>query len=213
MKISFTLSEVLITLIIIGIVAAITIPTIISSYQKKILASQLKKSYANIENAINYVNSQNGTPYECYTIGFGNYFPSECNDFWTEVLKHFNTIKKCESNDKTCRPKYKTKDEVTAQGGKVLNPNCSYPINLMKGHVLNDGSIIYLHYYGNEIKGSNALYFGLDVNGIKGPNKWGYDLFYLNLQKKNNSGVITKTAICELIEKGGESLESVLTKS
>ncbi len=211
-KKSFTLSEVLITLVVIGIAAAITVPQIIVSYRNKTLESQFKKSYANIENAINFVNAQNGTPYECYTVGFGNYYPSECNSFWSEVLSRFNITKICESNDRTCHPLYKTKEQVLAQGGKVMNNSCTHPINTMKGIVLNDGSIIYLHYYGNVISGHMALYFGLDVNGVKGPNKWGYDLFYLNLHKKKNSSVVAMTAVCELIEKGGQSAESILTK-
>ena len=48
----FTLAEVLITLGIIGVVAAITMPTLISKYQKKVLATQLKKNFSAIEQAI-----------------------------------------------------------------------------------------------------------------------------------------------------------------
>lgn len=46
MKKGFTLSEVLITLGIIGIVAAITLPTLITNYQKKTTATRVKKAYA-----------------------------------------------------------------------------------------------------------------------------------------------------------------------
>ena len=56
-----------------------------------------------------------------------------------------------------------------------------------------------------------STFFGIDVNGIKGPNKWGYDLFYLNLNKKSlNNSTVAITAVCELIEKGGQSAESLL---
>lgn len=43
MKQAFTLSEVLITLGIVGIVAALTIPGLLANYRKKVLASRLKK--------------------------------------------------------------------------------------------------------------------------------------------------------------------------
>ena len=43
MKKAFTLAEVLITLGIVGVVAAITIPTLIASYQKKEAVNALKK--------------------------------------------------------------------------------------------------------------------------------------------------------------------------
>ena len=42
-KSAFTLAEVLITLGVIGVVAALTLPTLIANYQKKNLVTQLKK--------------------------------------------------------------------------------------------------------------------------------------------------------------------------
>ena len=47
-KRGFTLAEVLITLGIIGVVAAITIPSLISKIGKRQLESQIKASYATI---------------------------------------------------------------------------------------------------------------------------------------------------------------------
>ena len=41
MKKAFTLAEVLITLAIIGIVAAITIPTLVKNYKKKVITVRL----------------------------------------------------------------------------------------------------------------------------------------------------------------------------
>lgn len=46
MKTGFTLAEVLITLGIIGIVAAMTIPNLISSYQKHVIETRLKEDYS-----------------------------------------------------------------------------------------------------------------------------------------------------------------------
>ncbi len=43
-KLAFTLSEVLITLGIIGVVSAMTIPTLISKYQKHIVEANLQES-------------------------------------------------------------------------------------------------------------------------------------------------------------------------
>ncbi len=217
MKKNFTLSEVLITLVIIGIIAAITVPLIVSSYQKKILASQFKKMYSTMENAINFVNAQSGTSMECYLYDFyksdSPYHTSECTEFWEEFLKQINIIKVCEKDDTTCRPKYKTKEEVLQAGGTQQERSCSHPISSMKGFVLSDGSIFYLYYMPTTgLPNSHvSTFFGIDVNGIKGPNKWGYDLFYLNLNKKSlNNSTVAITAVCELIEKGGQSAESLL---
>lgn len=50
-KIGFTLAEVLITLGIIGIVAAITIPGLITNYQKRVTVTRLKGSYSKLMQA------------------------------------------------------------------------------------------------------------------------------------------------------------------
>ena len=51
-KVAFTLAEVLITLGIIGVVAAITLPTLIANYKNKVLLNQAKNSYSIISNAM-----------------------------------------------------------------------------------------------------------------------------------------------------------------
>jgi prepilin-type N-terminal cleavage/methylation domain-containing protein len=46
MKQGFTLAEVLITLAVIGVVAALTIPTVVRNYQKTQTVTKLKKTYS-----------------------------------------------------------------------------------------------------------------------------------------------------------------------
>lgn len=48
----FTLAEVLITLGIIGVVAAITIPNLISNYQKRVVETNLKETYSILQQAM-----------------------------------------------------------------------------------------------------------------------------------------------------------------
>lgn len=57
----FTLAEVLITLGIIGVVATVTIPTLISGYKKNEYSTRLKKFYSSIQQARVMYNVQNGT--------------------------------------------------------------------------------------------------------------------------------------------------------
>ena len=59
-KAAFTLAEVLITLGIIGIVAAMTIPTLITSYKKKVVESRLSKFYSTMNQAIKLSTIDNG---------------------------------------------------------------------------------------------------------------------------------------------------------
>ncbi|MBP3925383.1 type II secretion system protein, partial [bacterium] len=59
-KVAFTLAEVLITLGIIGIVAAMTLPTLIAKYEKKQTAVRLKQTYAQLQQAIQMSVAENG---------------------------------------------------------------------------------------------------------------------------------------------------------
>ena len=59
-KCAFTLTEVLITLGIIGVVAAMTMPTLIAKYEKKQTAVRLKQTYAQLQEAIALSVVENG---------------------------------------------------------------------------------------------------------------------------------------------------------
>lgn len=59
-KSAFTLAEVLITLGIIGIVAALTIPTLIQNHNKKVVENRLKKVYSTMNQAITQSENFNG---------------------------------------------------------------------------------------------------------------------------------------------------------
>ena len=64
-KKAFTLAEILITLMIIGIVAALTIPSVISNYQQQEFKTGLKKAVSVLNSAIQINIAQEGeTPYE-----------------------------------------------------------------------------------------------------------------------------------------------------
>lgn len=57
---AFTLAEVLITLGIIGIVAAMTLPTLVAKHQKVVLEARLKKNYSVISQALVSSFAENG---------------------------------------------------------------------------------------------------------------------------------------------------------
>ncbi len=58
---AFTLAEVLITLGIIGVVAAMTIPTLVSSYKKKVVESRIINFYSVMNNAVKMSEMENGS--------------------------------------------------------------------------------------------------------------------------------------------------------
>ena len=57
---AFTLAEVLITLGIIGVVAAMTMPVLIGNYRKNVVENQLKTVYSLISNAVRMAEIDNG---------------------------------------------------------------------------------------------------------------------------------------------------------
>ena len=59
-RFGFTLAEVLITLGIIGIVAAMTMPSLIQNHQKRVTAERLKKMYTTLRTAIDLAELDNG---------------------------------------------------------------------------------------------------------------------------------------------------------
>ena len=80
-KYGFTLAEVLITLMIIGIVAALTIPSVISNYQQQEFKTGLKKAVSVLNEAIQTNIAQEGeTPYDN-------------EDLFSYIQKHMSVIK------------------------------------------------------------------------------------------------------------------------
>ena len=61
-KSAFTLAEVLITIGVIGIVAAMTLPTLIQNYKKHVVETKLAKFYTTINQAVAMSNAHNGDP-------------------------------------------------------------------------------------------------------------------------------------------------------
>lgn len=73
--------------------------------------------------------------------------------------------------------------------------------------MINDG-LIFFSYTTNTQK--ILPLFGVDINGKKGPNKWGYDVFVLNLRKVSKSSGIKiepGSSVCHPVEKGGKNAQ------
>lgn len=183
MKKAFTLAEVLITLGIIGVVAALTIPTVIDRYQKLVLKQQFKKFYSTFSQVLNQVYLDNGmTVPECYYSARGNDFVnkspirSSCRETSKQILSKLKVIKICKGNafNEGCIPNYNGIETVGHTSG-VHGFTTDYLKNNVWVYELSDGTILIP--YENEWSGVISAIFAADINGKKGPNKWGYDLF------------------------------------
>jgi len=175
-KNGFTLSEVLITLVIIGIVAALTIPSAISKYQKQQTISQLKKTFSDFSQALKLSVPKYGDPVTWdYSLG--------TEDFFNRYLKP-NFVKATEKTLGTSEMTY-----LTSSGG-YENKGGSGVLALRNGArvtVLNSGVIIYYQANSGIVVSElikNKCYV-VDLNGLKKPNRFGRDAFYLCVDGEN----------------------------
>ena len=90
-KAAFTLAEVLITLGIIGIVAAMTMPTLIQNHRRGVVETALAKFYTTMNQAINLSVVENG---ETKYWGFAANNAESIEQFYNKYLKNYTKILK-----------------------------------------------------------------------------------------------------------------------
>lgn len=181
---AFTLSEVLITLGIIGIIAAMTLPAVIGKYQEVEIKSRFKKAISIITQAYMLAIDDMGGVSNChYGKGGGGHQASDCRLLQPAVEKQLKPIKICRRHifSDGCVPEYKDQKELGATVGikgvyrEALEQNST-------AYVLPDGMIIFnfATTVPEGVIGTPAILY-IDVNGFKKPNKWGHDVFSIRL--------------------------------
>lgn len=184
---AMTLAETLITLGIIGVIAAIFIPPMINRTQKAELQTQLKKSYSTLMNATNQLK---------YDSGFNSFLAEY--PMGTESRQKFMKDLKPYLNAKFCKSNAECGSSNTASGYLTLNKNPYYLYGeTTSSLLLSDGSIIRVSRISK-----NSIY--IDINGYKKkPNRAGYDLFEFIM---TNDGKIvpsyTSHSYCSLTNTG-----------
>ena len=249
-KAAFTLAEVLITLGIIGIVAAMTLPSLIGKWQEKVLEARFRKVY-NILNVacektvadLGYVPSCYGwipgdRPYpdlECdrqengdciwvYPDGdipedySGPKNSGDCQAFEEALMKNLNVIQQCpDAEDDGCTVHYKGSDTIMKDNDDSLSDEdimastAATPafreemLNKLPAIVLVDGTTF--------IDPMESRYINtepfIDINGKRGPNKWGYDLFAFYRVGSPKKGIYYMAG-SHPVEKGGRTAEEMI---
>jgi len=163
LKNGFTLAEVLITLVIIGVIAAMTIPTLVTKYQKEQTVNQLKQVFSQLNQAAMLSVPQYGD------MSTWDYMLSDY-----EILKkYFKFVKAKEMVLDRSEILY-----LRTDGGYENQLRVSY--NGQKVIVLNSGAIIYSTDSALSTPVTTRCYT-VDINGLRGPNKYGRDAFFLCL--------------------------------
>ena len=174
---AFTLAEVLVTLGIIGVVSAMTVPTLMQNYQRQSYVTQLHKVYNETSQMLIQVMTDRNALNLNETGAFNNIENSAAT-----FKKYFKVVHDCGATLTPCfASEYKSIDGTsTAAAGE-----CWYAVSLANGasicftSMINDGNYPYIVTY-------------VDVNGAKGPNISGRDYFLLQFY---NNGTIEDAGI------------------
>ena len=163
----FTLAEVLITLGIIGVIAAMTLPNVKLTYTRKVTLAQLEKTYSTLVNTIRMAEYNNGKMKRWdFTLSGEEFF----NKYLRNSVKYamgqnnYDDTVKMLNNEKLVTPAIYTSNEA-------------YHVTMM------DASIISFLPEKDEdsVKG---IWVGIDANGDAKPNTLGKDIYLYFLSKK-----------------------------
>lgn len=194
-KVAFTLAEVLITLGIIGVVAALTLPTVIKNYQKQVTVNKLKKAYSILGQVAQKSIADNG---EIDLVSGEKVDATTVEKFFaTYWLPYFNGVKVYpyeqpqKLNNGKNQYKYLNGDiEIYSIGtiyhnGRIFFTTVdgtSYAVSIMSWKAGENG---------DEAVYSTSQTVKVDINGIKPPNTYGKDVF--NFEVDFEKGVVRPT--------------------
>ncbi len=184
MKKGFTLAETLITLGIIGVVAAITIPGLIETYQKQATVNKLKKAISILNQAYKLSFDDVGEPDA--TIQSEMTSTEYFNTYWAPYIK---VITMC-STYKVCG--YTTPTPWTNTNG---NKNSWFVVEprLRTTFMTPDGFVyipLYQTWKNNAGEEKKNLYDVIvDINNGELPNKLGRDVFFLTRVTTDGGGI------------------------
>ena len=175
---AFTLAEVLITLGIIGLVAEMTIPTLMNNTRDKELKTAWKKAFSELSQANLQIIQENG----------GVDFSGQCNNFDDLCFRDLfaakmKIIKTCTGpiSGGCAAPDSKFLDNTTLDSAGIGINSDSFP-----AIVNQQGVSVRFRYHVKDCSWGTPWSCGwmqVDVNGLKKPNTAGKDIFFIGLLK------------------------------
>ena len=155
----FTLAEVLVTLGIIGVVSAMTVPSLMQNYQRQSYVTQLHKAYNEMQQAlVLYQSDRNAV--NLTEAGLTSY-----DALYSFIKSYFKVIKECDELEGCFASNYRNLDGGDASFAKLKSFVIANGVSLRPTIGAGNGDI--------------NVYFALDVNGPKGPNILGRDCFFI----------------------------------
>ncbi len=171
-RVAFTLAEVLITLGVIGVVAAVTLPTLIHNYKKSVVETKVKKTYALIANAVRMSEAKYGeiAEWDRCNVAYGY----ECSLQILEkyIFPELKIDKICDQdNEEECWT-----PPTSLSGVKGALPVSSTEMQIRVTSVLNNGTSLYMWAGGQLTVPHIQIWFDID-GPKKGKNMLGADVF------------------------------------
>ena len=193
-KLAFTLAEVLITLVVIGVVAAITVPSLMNNLNDNQYRSALKKTFSSFSQAFRLAYGyQFYDNYLDWDYAHDNAFTQ---DVYERLRQYMNITKVCGRvfEDNECFAPAKAKNGKPAkyftEDGFAANFAHLYTFTLIDGTSvaldvwLKNSIKQFAGVEKNLIKETDNLVILTDVNGQKGPNMVGRDVHMFVLTNK-----------------------------
>lgn len=182
---AFTLAEVLITLGIIGVVAAMTIPTLIKNTQDMEYKAAWKKNYSRFAQAITLAINENGNSFGGMTKGSEYSISYELSN---KILSNMNTIKICTAGNTIAEGCWHNVSDWYRIGGNTA-PTTATVTNYGPSAMLKDGTLVLFKYISSATTSltcstdelNEDSYIDIDVNGFKKPNTIGKDIYRLKI--------------------------------
>ncbi len=194
---AFTLSEVLLTLALIGSLAAMTLSTVGASIQQRARLSEFRTAYSKMDAAIRSITTDESKMYACYYAPSAS-DPNEISEFGLTIQGTITeTGAECEALMRTfARAMGVTRFCETNPVTEGCLPN-NYPagpadvtaFTINHAYVLDNSMIIF------DDDSKYLRQFAIDVNGRKGPNKWGQDIFPFSLKVTESKVVYGNTFV------------------
>lgn len=189
-KWAFTLAEVLITLGIIGVVAALTIPNLITSYREKAAISKLENIYSILTEAMRFAVDEYGTAdsWEPYTYNYkikDNVTGQETEKTHSSsnpahLVEFLKVAKDCRYTSSGCfvPDGYKQLAGWKERDFENINAN-SHPLQSYYKFIMLDGTTVAMegYHFGKTDTNRKVGEIWVDINGHSKPNTAGKDLF------------------------------------
>lgn len=167
---AFTLAEVLITLTIIGIIAAITIPILQENIQNNQFKQAAKEAFSKSSQVVQQMRQEEGG-------SLSNYINDSNYSFKNDFIKHFKTIKDC--GLQAC-----VRQEVESSSYKTLTGEKANTTLGGEGQFVTVDGMFYN--IQNGLSWAGAIMIIVDVNGYeKLPNTYGKDVFFFEIVNDN----------------------------